>query len=232
MRRDIARILPKGREDQSSRAPATTSRPGMSAVFMQGDDVEWTLLDGDGEVAQVGETSTTEETLSQQQQHVEELRAALDRKEAELMRTREELRIARIDIARAATQSASAARPTPNNNNPHLRDGLWYASFPPEGASVSDAPVMVAVCVGCGYAKPAELLGVAFHEGIPHFQLCRGIPARQPRFKCSKCDTRRTAHAEGKLDQLIDMGFDRDAARTELRRSGGDVEKALRTLLA
>ena len=69
MRRDIARILPKGREDQSSRAPATTSRPGMSAVFMQGDDVEWTLLDGDGEVAQVGETTTTaEEALSQQQQ--------------------------------------------------------------------------------------------------------------------------------------------------------------------
>ena len=71
----------------------------MTAVFMHGDDVEWTLLDGDGEVAQVGETTTTEETLSQQQQHVEELRAALDRKEAELMRTREELRVARIDIA-------------------------------------------------------------------------------------------------------------------------------------
>ena len=184
----------------------------MTAVFMHGDDVEWTLLDGDGEVAQVGETTTTEETTAeqQQQQHVEELRAALDRKEAELMRTR---RIAgRADRHRtrrhASSASPRARRPTTTTL---IRDGLWYASFPPEGASVSDAPVMVAVCVGCGYAKPAELLGVSFHEGIPHSIVSLGSQRDSRDSSVRSCDTRRTAHAEGKLDQLIDMGFDRDA---------------------
>merc|ERR1712167_141306 len=38
--------------------------------------------------------------------------------------------------------------------------------------------------------------------------------------------------ADDKLDQLLEMGFDLETSRIELRRSGGDVETALRVLLA
>ena len=225
----------------------------MTAVFMHGDDVEWTLLDDDDEVFVEADqkkmmTTTAEKEKLSEQQQIEGLRAELERKEAELFRTREELRVARLDLARAAAQSASAARltaaTTQNNNNPHIRDGRWYASFPPTaGASVSEAPVLVAVCTGCGYAKPADLLGVSFHEGISRFNATRKIPSTQPRFKCSRCDARRTrpkpaasaaagCPADDKLDQLLEMGFDLETSRIELRRSGGDVETALRVLLA
>ena len=228
----------------------------MTAVFMHGDDVEWTLLDVDDEVFVEADqektmTTTAEQVKLSEQQQIEGLRAELERKEAELFCTREELRVARLDLARAAAQSASAARLTAaattqnnNNNNPHIRGGRWYASFPPTtGASVSEAPVLVAVCTGCGYAKPADLLGVSFHEGISRFNATRKIPSTQPRFKCSRCDARRTrpkpvasaaaeCPADDKLDQLLEMGFDLETSRIELRRSGGDVATALSALLS
>merc|ERR1719263_705161 len=220
----------------------------MTAVFITGADDEWTLLENDGTERPPENDGTV--TSDVRADELEAMASKLASTQVELARTQEQLRIARIGIARLETPS------NVSRHDPRLRDGRWFACFPTEQSS-SDEPVLVAVCTLCGYAKPADLLGVPFHEGIACFDATRKIPAHQPRFTCAHCGKRAPASAERndaaavmrrrsrpkrsaaaasfddeKLAQITGMGFELNAAREELQRSNGDVEKALGALVA
>ena len=78
--------------------------------------------------------------------------------------------------------------------------GLWHALFPTKSSrrasgarqrwrSESMSESLVAVCDACGYAKPASVTG-PYHDGFPHFDAARTIPAAQPTFTCGRCERR------------------------------------------